>query len=62
MQQPIFDSLRSPGTRVCLVLSAAFLRGNSVIHRTQKVIQGDDNSHVGRPCQVSPDLPFPELL
>ena len=24
--------------------------------------QGDDNGHVGRPCQVSPDLPFPELL
>jgi hypothetical protein len=24
--------------------------------------QGDDNGHVGRPCQVSPALPFPELL
>jgi len=35
-----------------LVLSAAFLRGNGVIHRTQKVIQGDDNGHVGRPCEV----------
>jgi hypothetical protein len=29
------------------VLSAAFLRGNGVIHRTQKVIQVDDNGHVG---------------
>jgi len=24
--------------------------------------QGDDNGHVGRPCQVSPDPPFPEPL
>jgi hypothetical protein len=36
--------------RTRLVLSAAFLRGNGVIRRTQKVIQGDDNGHVGRPC------------
>ena len=35
------------------MLSAAFLRGNGVIHRTQKVIQGDDNGHVGRPGEVS---------
>ncbi len=27
----------------CLVLSAAFVRGNGVVRRTQKVIQGDDN-------------------
>ena len=33
-----------------LVLSAAFLRGNGVTRRTQKVIQGGDNGHVGRPC------------
>ena len=37
---------------VALVLSAAFLSGNGVIRRTQKVIQGDDNGHVGRPCLV----------
>ena len=24
--------------------------------------QGDDNGHVGRPCQVSPALPFPECV
>ena len=47
---------------VCLVLSAAFLRGNGVIHRTQKVIQGDDNCHVGRPCEVSLAPPYPELF
>ena len=34
------------------MLSAAFLRGNCVIHRTQKVIQVYDNGHVGRPCLV----------
>ena len=44
------------------MLSAAFLRGNGVIHRTQKVIQGDDNGYVGCPCQVSPALLFPELF
>ena len=30
-----------------------FLRCNGVIHRTQKVIQGDDNGHVGCPVEVS---------
>ena len=45
---------------MCLVLSAAFLRGNGVIHRTQKVIQVYDNSHVGRPCEVSLAPPYPE--
>ncbi len=44
------------------MLSAAFLRGNGVIHRTQKVIQGDDNGHVGRPCEVSLAPPYPELF
>jgi hypothetical protein len=44
------------------VLSPAFLRCNGVIHRTQKVIQVYDNGHVGRPCQVSPALPYPELF
>jgi hypothetical protein len=34
-------------------LLAAFLRCNGVIHRTRKVIQVDDNGHVGRPCEVS---------
>jgi hypothetical protein len=30
-------------------------------HRTQKVIQGDDNGHVGRPCEVTVSLapPYP---
>jgi len=44
------------------VISAAFLRGNCVIHRTQKVIQGDDNCHVGCPCEVSLAPPYPELF
>ncbi len=43
---------------MCLVLSAAFLRGNGVTRRTQKVIQGGDNGHVGRPCSAR----FPLLL
>ncbi len=43
-----------------LVACAAFLRGNGVIHRTQKVIQVDDNGHVGRPCEVSLAPPYPE--
>ena len=37
-------------------------RGNGVICRTQRVIQGDDNGHVGRPCEVSPAPPCPELF
>jgi len=45
----------------CLVLSAALFRGNGVICRTQRVIQGDDNGHVGRHCEVSPAPPCPEL-
>ena len=44
------------------MLSAAFLRSNGVIHRTQKVIQVDDNGHVGRPCEVSLAPPYPELF
>ncbi len=44
------------------MLSAAFLHGNGVIHRTQKVIQGDDNGHVGRPGEVSLAPPYPELF
>ena len=46
----------------CACACAAFLRGNGVIHRTQKVIQGDDNGHVGRPCEVSLAPPYPELF
>ena len=34
---------------VGLGLRAAFLRSNGVVHRTRKVIQVDDNGHVGRP-------------
>jgi hypothetical protein len=33
------------------------IRGNGVTLRTQKVIQGGDNGHVGRPCEVSPAPP-----
>ena len=40
----------------------AFLRCNGVIHRTRKVIQVDDNGHVGRPCEVSLAPPYPELF
>ena len=36
-------------------------RGNGVICRTQRVIQGDDNGHVGRHCEVSLAPPCPEL-
>jgi hypothetical protein len=38
--------------------------GNGVTLRTQKVIQGGDNGHVrvGRPCEVSPAPPCPELF
>jgi len=56
------DSEAVSSVSQCLVLSAAFLRGNGVIHRTQKVIQGDDNGHVGRPGEVSLAPPYPELL
>ena len=38
------------------------MRGNGVLHRAQKPIQGDDNGHVGRPCGVSPACPYPEPL
>jgi hypothetical protein len=37
-------------------------RGNGVTLRTQKVIQGGDNGHVGSPGQVSPAPPCPELF
>ena len=39
-----------------------FIRCNGVTRRTQKVIQGDDNGHVGRPDEVSLDPPYPELF
>ena len=35
------------------MLSAALFRGNGVTLRTSRVIQGDDNGHVGRPGEVS---------
>jgi len=41
------------GTPSSIQYSVMFVRGNGVIRRTQKVIQGDDNGHVGRPCEVS---------
>ena len=46
----------------CILYSVICLRGNGVIRRTQKVIQGDDNGHVGRPCEVSRAPPCPELF
>jgi hypothetical protein len=36
-------------------------RGNGVTLRTRRVIQGDDNGHVGRPGEVSLAPPCPEL-
>ena len=47
---------------LCLVLSDAYGRGNGVIHRGIYQLQGDDNSHVGRPCEVSLAPPCPELF
>ena len=44
------------------MLSAALFRGNGVTLRTTRVIQGDDNAHVGRPGEVSPAPPCPELV
>ena len=38
------------------MFSAAIVRGNGVTRRTQKVIQGGDNGHVGRPCESSIDM------
>ncbi len=46
----------------CFGALVRFGRGNGVIHRGQKPIQGDDNGHVGRPCEVSPAPPCPELF
>ena len=40
--------------------SVMFVRGNGVIHRG--LLQGDDNGHVGRPCEVSLAPPCPELF
>ena len=37
--------------------SVMVIRGNGVTLRTQKVIQGGDNGHVGHPCEVSPAPP-----
>ena len=37
-------------------------RGNVVIHRGIDQLQGDDNGHVGRPCEVSLAPPYPELF
>ena len=41
---------------------AAYERGNVVIHRGIYQLQGDDNGHVGRHCEVSPAPPCPELF
>ena len=50
------------GSVTCILYSVICLRGNGVIRRTRKVIQGDDNGHVGRPCEVSLAPPCPELF
>ena len=47
---------------ICILYSVIVLRSNGVIHRGQKPIQGDDNGHVGRPCEVSLAPPYPELF
>ena len=49
-------------SRVSIQYSVMLIRGNGVTLRTQKVIQGGDNGHVGRPCEVSPAPPCPELF
>ena len=51
--------------RTCAIsiqYSVILIRGNGVTLRTQKVIQGGDNGHVGRPCEVSLAPPCPELF
>ena len=47
---------------VSIQYSVKLIRGNGVTLRTQKVIQGDDNGHVGRPCEASLAPPCPELF
>ena len=57
------ESYRERETSVFSIqYSVMFIRGNGVTLRTQKVIQGGDNGHVGRPCEVSPAPPCPELF
>jgi len=43
----------------CILYSVICLRGNGVIRRTQKVIQGDDNGHVGNVKWFSVASPGP---
>jgi hypothetical protein len=52
-------SVTPASCRGSIQYSVMFIRGNSVTLRTQKVIQGGDNGHVGRPCEVSLALPCP---
>jgi hypothetical protein len=47
---------------VSIQYSVMVIRGNGVTLRTQKVIQGGDNGHVGRPCEVSLAPPCPERV
>jgi hypothetical protein len=46
----------------CACACAAEGRGNVVIYRGIDQFQGDDNGHVGRPCEVSLAPPYPELF
>ena len=57
------DRVRGEGA-VGVVLSALVLHRGvvTVIHRGIYQLQGDDNGHVGRPCEVSLAPPCPELF
>jgi hypothetical protein len=58
LQRP--SILRACVLVLVLVLHSYAVKVSSTGAKNQ--FQGDDNGHVGRPCQVSPALPFPELL
>jgi hypothetical protein len=45
---------------MCFGPLVLYLRGNGIIHRGIDQLQGDDNGHVGRPCEVSLAPPYPE--
>ena len=69
---PLFSGTTSPAAAMLdsldhpppppIQYSVMFIHGNGVTLRTQKVIQGGDNGHVGHPCEVSPAPPCPELF
>jgi hypothetical protein len=59
---PVLGHAQSLCPLVLFVTLCRGMRGNGIIHRGQKPIQGDDNGHVGRPSEVSPAPPCPELF